>query len=417
MALLTEECRHIHWDSFPELLEADPETRWRRIHCMLLIGQAVLGKNPHTAVLDTKVDMIRASIETKMDSLTHMLQPRLLNSSRKGKDYENRMEVVLGQLHEYTFERTTGVAHHGDGILVGRGGDFRIMVEMKDYQNTVPKSEIDKLKHDMDAQGISHALMVTALCRVSGHSDFDVEVFTNQEGRRKVIVYVARTQESPERMALIHSAISLHEKLSGFVVPTDPNEKARDKIALENMLERIQHLNGVLEEVDAFLEVHLQMETDIQNMVARVGTKLLQCRRKIHCILEGILTESSDVSQERQQQTKGKHPCGFETLIKESDDNDEYRLAVERLAQVLSPLGCSLMKEEDPKTSPSAGSAKTYIISGEENQNKRQRILVKSVGRKKNNQLVFVQDSPPLQLTLVNPSAFTTLSHFLKENP
>ena len=395
--MLNEECPHIQWPLFPELHDMDTRARWERIHCMLLIGQASLVQNPHVASLDGKMDLLRQTMEQKVDQLNQILMPRVLNSSRKGKDYENRMEVALEGVRGYVFERTTGVAHHGDGLLVG-GGGLRIMVELKDYVNAVPTAEIEKLKRDMETQGVSHGMMLTAGCKVTGRRDFDVEVYLSPEGRRRAIVYVARTQESGERMDLIHSALALHETLSGFIVPMDHGERARDRAALEHIMSQVGRLNEVLEEIDAFTEAHFKMEQDIRATVSRAGARFLQSGRKIRAVVEELLC----LPLKKRGRAETQYPDGFEGLLEDSCDCDEYRVAVERLALVLGPLGMSLKPGDRDKT---------FLV-----QPGGWRLVVKPSTRKRSPtpRMTLVQDSPPIEVTLTD-DAFTLLPTLLRD--
>ena len=53
--------------------------------------------------------------------------------------------VIKNQLPEYNYDIKRGIAHNADGELTSPTG-LKALVEIKNYNNTVPEEEIEKFK-------------------------------------------------------------------------------------------------------------------------------------------------------------------------------------------------------------------------------------------------------------------------------
>ena len=95
-------------------------------------------------------------------------------SVEKGKVFENVIEETIAtHFTDCIYENTSLTNHVGDGLLTLVTG-CQCIIEAKSYTNTVPRSQIDKLKYDMQVTGIQKAIMFST-SPIQGKQFFDIE--------------------------------------------------------------------------------------------------------------------------------------------------------------------------------------------------------------------------------------------------
>ena len=105
-------------------------------------------------VKDDLVNTLNETIQP-LNDLTRSLYG-LNQSTKKGNITEAMIEDIIKiQLPEYNYDIKRGIAHNADGELTSPTG-LKALVEIKNYNNTVPEDEVDKFKYDLSYRNIRY---------------------------------------------------------------------------------------------------------------------------------------------------------------------------------------------------------------------------------------------------------------------
>jgi len=163
--------------------------------------------NQVTSSITTFANTINSNLD-QLNRTTHELYG-LSKSNKKGGVLEDAIEDTIKRTFpDYSYTNTSGIAHHGDGLLESPSG-LKAILEMKNYTHTVGSEQIAKLKYDMKHTGILYALMVSTNSSIKGHKSIDIESF-DQDGTKYCIVYISWIHGEPHKL---NTGIALLEHL------------------------------------------------------------------------------------------------------------------------------------------------------------------------------------------------------------
>lgn len=98
-------------------------------------------------------------------------------SSSKGQHGENIVfDLIIDRFKDIQIENTSKIPHHGDIQLTLQNHE-KIIVEVKNYNNTINQEQIDKLKFDMKFCSIKFALFMSLNSGIVGRKRFELETF------------------------------------------------------------------------------------------------------------------------------------------------------------------------------------------------------------------------------------------------
>lgn len=98
-------------------------------------------------------------------------------SSSKGQQGENVViDLIIEKFKDVQVENTSKLPHHGDIQLILSNGK-KVIVEVKNYNNTINQEQIDKLKFDMKFCSINYAIFVSLNSGIVGRKRFELESF------------------------------------------------------------------------------------------------------------------------------------------------------------------------------------------------------------------------------------------------
>jgi len=98
-------------------------------------------------------------------------------SSSKGSHGENIvMDLIISKFSDLQVENTSKIHHNGD-IQVTLTNGKKIIVEVKNYNNTINQDQIDKLKFDMKFCSINYAVFLSLNSGIVGKKRFELETF------------------------------------------------------------------------------------------------------------------------------------------------------------------------------------------------------------------------------------------------
>ncbi len=132
------------------------------------------------------------------------LQKTAVGSSEKGRRLEDLTEDTLSDLFpDAVILRTTGIAHSGDFQL--QFGSDKVLLECKNYSQTVNQAEIDKFISDLMGSSASVGLMVSLGSSIRGKRRVDVH---RQKNKLVGFAVIQSEQDVPGIGIMIRSLLA-----------------------------------------------------------------------------------------------------------------------------------------------------------------------------------------------------------------
>ena len=203
-------------------------------------------------VKDDLINTLNTTIQP-LNDLTKSLYG-LNQSTKKGDITEALMEDIIKiQLPEYNYDIKRGIAHNADGELTSPTG-LKALVEIKNYNNTVPEEEVTKFKYDLAFQNIAYGLFISTKSGIQYQKPFSYEKY-DKDGKTYHIVYVSKVFEEQHK---IYTSILLLENIFKFIKKNECN--GIDKTILKNL----RKIEKVIEEFSRIKNKYLEMESSIK---------------------------------------------------------------------------------------------------------------------------------------------------------
>ena len=204
----------------------------------------------------TVKDDIMSTLNTTIQPLNDLTKSLygLNSSTRKGEITEVLIEDIISkQLPEYNYDIKRGIAHHADGELTSPSG-LKALVEIKNYNNTVPEDEVEKFKYDLAYRNINYGLFISTKSGIQYQKPFSYEKY-EKDGIVYHIVYVSKVFEELHK---IYTGVLLLENIFKFI---KKNETSKiDKAVLNN----IRKIEKIIEEFSKIKNKYLEMESTIK---------------------------------------------------------------------------------------------------------------------------------------------------------
>ena len=259
----------------------------------ILMNMAEISANPGQAILDPIVKQIQESIcnsvQTKesvsngikqmvngmqsLESSVNKLTGNLNKSVIKGRHGELRVKQVISQHFPDANVDTTS--------FISRSGDFRVsfpngptvLIEVKDYTNTVPTMEVDKFCRDMDATGLNFGIMVSISSGISCKTRFQYERYKDT----KHLVFLGKSGHEPLSVV---SALLLLNELDIIMKRT----KQFVKLDKQDVLK----LHEAIDETEKILEYFARTKSNHSRIINEVRTKLQKAEEEVGSLGENI---------------------------------------------------------------------------------------------------------------------------------
>ena len=206
------------------------------------------------------------------------------NSSRKGQIGELRTGELLNQLFPSAEIYDTGhTTANGDFRIVIQG--IQILYEHKNFQNNVPKRDIEKFKRDIEVSDCDGGIICSDSSGISNHNDLDLEIIGEAQ---KPALYLHHTLTHPEKIQI---AVNL---LVNILV----NKVDLNTSTLTQIKEQVK-------ECDSLLTIYQSNKKQI-GLLQDSNEKLAVHSRKIRNKLDFIIQELSLSKEESSQGGKKK---------------------------------------------------------------------------------------------------------------
>jgi hypothetical protein len=245
-------------DDFPELKKLKSSKNFNNmLQTIVRLGyntyfNSISNNLEYYTVKDDLISTLNTTIQP-LNDLTKSLYG-LNQSTKKGDITEALMEDVIKiQLPEYNYDIKRGIAHNADGELTSPTG-LKALVEIKNYNSTVPEDEVIKFKYDLAFQNITYGLFISTKSGIQYQKPFSYEKY-DKDGKTYHIVYVSKVFEEQHK---IYTGILLLENIFKFIKKNECN--GIDKTILKNL----RKIEKVIEEFSRIKNKYLEMEMSIK---------------------------------------------------------------------------------------------------------------------------------------------------------
>lgn len=282
---------NINLNDYPELIDIKKQKNFSNIlQTIFRLGyntyfNTVSNNLEYYTVKDDIISTLNTTIQP-LNDLTKSLYG-LNSSTRKGEITEVLIEDIISkQLPEYNYDIKRGIAHHADGELTSPSG-LKALVEIKNYNNTVPEDEVEKFKYDLAFRNINYGLFISTKSGIQYQKPFSYEKY-ERDGIIYHIVYVSKVFEELHK---IYTGVLLLENIFKFI---KKNETSKiDKAILNN----IRKIEKIIEEFSKIKNKYLEMESNIKKSLDDYYTIIrdaeFQMKEKFNDIWSQIVNEDN----------------------------------------------------------------------------------------------------------------------------
>jgi len=153
-----------------EIIHTFPEDqRDEIIEKYVILGDMVVS---HASISTSKESVeqffspLRADIETIREQLRRIV-PTIATPAKKGDiTVENIFESFREHFMDDSFEDVSRIGKYAD-ILATTDTNEKVLVELKDYKNEVPSSEVDKFWRDMEVRNSNYGIFISMRTGIS----------------------------------------------------------------------------------------------------------------------------------------------------------------------------------------------------------------------------------------------------------
>jgi hypothetical protein len=198
------------------------------------------------------------SVQDKMfNNLDDFLNKYKNNSSSKGKYSENYLKKILEQIEGSEVIDTSKITSSGD-LLLKRINKSNILFENKEYENTLPTSEVDKFIYDCNKQKM-HGIILSQSSGIALKKNYQIEIFD----KKYILVYVSNVEYTFDKIKIAIDIIdSLSEKLKEHdELPGDETDNCN--ISKELLQEINEEFNKVISQKETIINLVKEFQKKI----------------------------------------------------------------------------------------------------------------------------------------------------------
>jgi hypothetical protein len=173
------------------------------------------------------------------------------------------------KFRDFSIEETRGIAHSGDAIINipknngNIGNVVKVMVEIKNYTNTVDTDEIEKLRYDMRYNKIKYALFVSIKSGFVGKKHMSIEEFKFNNDVY-TILYLPNLFDDLNKM---ESGVILMDKIIDYH-NTLKNDFVNLKWLENSIISHLTKLDTLYTEYNKLKNSYFKMEKNIKQAIS-----------------------------------------------------------------------------------------------------------------------------------------------------
>uniref|UniRef100_A0A6C0JD10 Uncharacterized protein n=1 Tax=viral metagenome TaxID=1070528 RepID=A0A6C0JD10_9ZZZZ len=227
-------------------------------------------------------DSERNHYELKIHELQNKLDERnsiYSNSSKKGAEGENNIELVLNSLLPNAIINDTHTQSRSGDIRIELQG-IQILYENKNFTNNVPKRDIDKFIRDVSESDVNCGIMCSENSGIANRNDLDIEILDG-----KPMIYLHNTKDNVDKIKI--AIIILVNIL-------------QNNLELDTSM--IQKIKDLVKETEEINKIYNSQKKHL-NLMGEQNDKLVIHTRTIKYRLEEIISkcENSEFDERKQK--------------------------------------------------------------------------------------------------------------------
>jgi len=235
--------------------------------------------------LQNKINIIkdqeREYYQKHIDDLRSKLDERnsiYSNSSRKGAEGENEIEVILNSIFPNANIMDTHSQSRSGDLRIELNG-IQILFENKNFNSNVPKRDIDKFIRDVEESDVHCGIMCSENTGIANRNDLDIEII---EG--KPLIYLHHTKSNVDK---IRVAILILVNI------------LQNNLELDTSM--IQKIKELVKETEEITKIYNSQKKSLNNMVEQ-NEKLVISNKTIKFRLEEIVKKCEDTTYDTRKQ-------------------------------------------------------------------------------------------------------------------
>jgi len=248
-------------------------------------------KNIEYNEIINKIELLNNNITNnnlgnKLNSLEQSLEKLIgLSSSscKKGELAENILENIFNQRYgDIHFKNMSQVAHSGDAWLYLPDNKV-IMIESKNYTNTVNKDEVIKMENDMITNHIKWGIFLSFNSGIQGMKDIDFHIFNHNNENYQVLM-ISNLSNDISRLdlgvTLIRKLLNYYSDLQKF--PWLVNNIKNELNQLNELLEQNYLLRdsfssmekNIMKDINGFYTILRDYQFNMDNKIKEIISKI-----------------------------------------------------------------------------------------------------------------------------------------------
>lgn len=171
----------------------------------------------------------------------------VVNKGKVGEAFVE--EAISSHFKNLVCNNVAGTAHKGDLLIEADG--YNIIVECKNYSNTVPLKEVKKLHNDMVKNNVKYGIMVSLNSKIVGKKQFDIEKIS-PDGDMYVL-YCSNVGD--DECSIVWSIMiiqAFHKILSNSIKSKKVNKLAKFSDMIHNLQELLSDIDKCSDGWDKF---------------------------------------------------------------------------------------------------------------------------------------------------------------------
>ena len=190
-----------------------------------------------------------------------------------GEWAEEEMRNILSKIPDISILDSSKINHSGDFIITMK--NKTIMIEVKNYKQMVPQSEINKLFSDMETKDITYGMFFSINSRITGKEMLEIEVRNN-----KHVLFVSYFNMIPE---VVNFSLYWHSK---YIEIVEENNKYSNKDDEEESIlkEHFNECKNALENINTLktkIECNKQQFDNFNNYLIQFVNQIESNIRKL----------------------------------------------------------------------------------------------------------------------------------------
>jgi hypothetical protein len=291
---------------------------------------------------------------SELNLTLHKLISISSNSTKKGGFAECILENTFKNRYgDIRYEATNQSAHSADAWL-HLPDEQIIMLESKNYTNTVAKKELAKFENDMITHNIHWGILISYNSGVSGLRDLDYHIFSHNKKTYTIFV-ISNIQNVDDFHRLLDLGLQLIRRQMQIV-----KENISIDYVVEDITNAITELNKLISKNNILRDAFYNMEKSIHKSTYEYLHILRDYQYEIEELIMNVIKKVDIVKYD----TKASIMDGINCLPNQS--KEEISLITSRIIDVCYKNNCEVSKSDnnDPISKINIINKKTEIQIG-----------------------------------------------------